>query len=505
MWGGVAGAVVAICLVSTAILLFGPRNNSVATNPAQGAQTSTAEGDGQAKRAVDVVQPRKSDHFVISIEEIATVHAYYRADLRARQAGDVRYIQRNINDQIKKGEKLIEINVPDLVAEVKAKEAVVKQRSREIDLASKQWEIAVAAEKVAQATIGQREADQRAAEATANYRKLRLSRFTELAKNGGVVESVVEEEQRDYLAAQALSESAVEAANKARADYAQAKVNSDAAKTEIDLRKAMYDVGLRDKEMAEAQLGYATISAPFDGVVVARNTDPGDFVQNATTAQTLPLISVARVDMVTISMEVPDGFAPYVSRGAEAEFRVGDVFAHGKITRYSPSIESKDRTMHVEVDLFNGTQEADYRRFVQEHQATWAEERKGSDDPFPVRPEFSGKLVGERKYPLLPGMVGSMRLFLRKFDNVFLIPSDAVFIRSGQTFIAEVVEGKANIVEVDVQADDSALAKVLLVSYKSTPDGEQRVFNELTGGEQIALRGQELKQGEQVAATIKGW
>ncbi len=204
-------------------------------------------------------------------------------------------------------------------------------------------------------------------------------------------------------------------------------------------------------------------------------------------------------------MEVPDGFAPYVSRGAEAEFRVGDVFAHGKITRYSPSIESKDRTMHVEVDLFNGTQAADYQQFEREHQATWAEERKGSDDPFPVRPEFSGKMVGERKYPLLPGMVGSMRLFLRKFDNVFLIPSDAVFIRSGRTFIAEVVDGQANIVEVDVQADDSALAKVLLVSYKSTPDGEQRVFNELTGAEQIALRGQELKQGEQVTATVKGW
>ena len=257
----------------------------------------------------------------------------------------------------------------------------------------------------------------------------------------------------------------------------------------------MKDVAARDKEMVEAQLGYATISAPFDGVIVERNTNPGDFVQNATTAQTPPIISVARVDLVTLSMEVPDGFAPYVTRGADAEFRVGDLFAHGKVTRYSPSIESKDRTMHVEVDLFNGTQAADYEKFERQHQATWAEERKGSDDPFPIRPEFTGKGVEGRRYPLLPGMVGTMRLFLRKFDNVFLIPSEAVFIRSGRTFIAEVIDGKVAIKEVEVQADDSTLAKVLLVDYKSTANGGQRVFSELTGSEQIALRGQEAQRG----------
>ena len=197
-------------------------------------------------------------------------------------------------------------------------------------------------------------------------------------------------------------------------------MNSAASKTEIDLRKAIDDVAKRDKEMAEAQLSYATSLAPFDGVVVERNTSPGDFVQNATTAQTLPLISVDRVDLVTISMEVPDGFAPYVSRGADAEFRVGDLFAHGKVTRYSPSIENNDRTMHVEVDLFNGTNAADYEKFVREHKATWPEERKGADDPFPIRPEFTGKGVLGRSYPLLPGMVGTMRLLLKKFDNVFL-------------------------------------------------------------------------------------
>lgn len=511
IYGGAAGSAVVIGLIVAAILLSGEKSQP---SPAQASQGGAAEpgapsaADQQAAEgphAVDVIQPRRSDHFVISVEEIASVEPYYRADLRARVAGDVGYIQKNINDQVKKGEKLIEIEVPDLVADVSAKEAVIKQRTREVELAEKQWQISLAAVKVAEATVDQRKADQRAAEATAAYRKLRLARFTELAQNKGVVESVVEEENRDYLAAQAAAEGAAAAVKKAQADYDQAKANSDAAQTQIDLAKALESVATHNKELAQAMLSYATIIAPFDGVLVERNTDPGSFIQNATTAQTPPLVSVDRVDLVTISMEVPDGFAPYVSQGAEAEFRVGDLFAHGKVTRYSPSIQSKDRTMHVEVDLFNGTRRADYDRFVAEHKATWPEERKGANDPFPIRPEFTGKILSEGPYPLLPGMVGSMRLFLRKFDNVFLIPSQAVFIRAGRTFVAQVIDGKVKDTEVQVQADDSLLSKVLLVSYKPTPDGEEPAFSELTGKEQIAQNGKELKEGEAVNPVLKGW
>ena len=59
--------------------------------------------------------------------------------------------------------------------------------------------------------------------------------------------------------------------------------------------------------------------------------------------------------------------------------------------------------------------------------------------------------------------------------------------------------------EVDVQAEDNSLSKILLVGYKSSPDSEQKSLTELTGSEQIALRGQELKQGEPVSASLKGW
>lgn len=485
-----------------------PPNQSAAPNgPSEDGSSPAAAQENQEPQAIDVVQPKRSDHFVISVDRIASVQPYYRADLRSRVAGDVGYIQKNINDHVKKGETLVRIDVPDLVAEVNAKQAVIEQRKREVELAQKQYDIALSAESVAKAVIGQREAEHRSAQATEEYRHLEYNRFKDLVsgEHPAAAPAMADEAKRDWAAAQAASQGADQAVKKAQADYAQAQVNAEAANTQIDLQKALFDVAERDKDLADANLSYATITSPFNGVVVERNIDPGSFVQNSATAQTLPLISIARVDLVTISMEVPDGFAPYVSQGAEAEFRVGNLFARGKVTRYSPSIESQDRTMHVEVDLFNGTSKADYARFVQQHKATWAEERKGADDPFPVEPEFTGAVVGGGRYPLLPGMVGEMRLFLQKFDNVFLIPSRAVFGRAGRTFVAQVVDGKVKLTEVQVQADDTMLSKVLVVSYRSTPDGDEPVFSELTGKERIALDGKELKDGETVTPSLKGW
>jgi multidrug resistance efflux pump len=532
-YGGAAGLIVVAGIVCAVVLLScgepaptgsGPGSTtSSAAGPNKSVQTAAsaptetqaavaeaqeppAAQENQEIRPVDVVQPRKSDHFVISVDEVASVHPYYHVDLRAKVSGDCGYIQKNINDQVRKDERLIVIQVPDLVADVNAKKAMIEQRTQEVDLAEKQWRIALAAEQVAKSAIGLSIARQNAAQAMVKYRKLELNRFSELTSQGGAVASMVEEKQRDSEAADADYQAAIEGVDKARADFAEAQANSAAAQTQIDLQTAMKDVAVRDKEKAEALLSYATITAPFDGVIVERNIDPGSFVQSGATTETPPLLSVDRVDLVTVSMDVPDTFAPYVSRGADALVQIGNLFAHGKVTRYSPSIEERNgQNMHVEVDLFNGASQADYNRFVAEHKATWPQERKGADDPFPIRPEYTGQVVSEGRYPLLPGMVARMWLFLRKFDNVFLIPSQAVFARAGRTFIAEVVGGKVKFTEVQVQADDTMLSKVLVVSYKQTANGEEPSFSELTGKELIAEDGRQLKDGELITPTVKGW
>src|SRR5262249_33537139 len=150
------------------------------------------------------------------------------------------------------------------------------------------------------------------------------------------------------------------------------------------------------------------IRAPFPGVITERTVDLGDYVQNATTTRTEPLLSVARTDVVTVGMKVPDNDAPFVGPDTEAVIQLDDFAGteiHARVTRSSSSIHGADKTMRVEVDLFNGTQE-EYRAYVARSLNTflspvghglpealplvallnqhWRGDFKGSGDSFPM-------------------------------------------------------------------------------------------------------------------------
>src|SRR5205823_6922739 len=129
---------------------------------------------------------------------------------------------------------------------------------------------------------------------------------------------------------------------------------------------------------------------------------------------------------------------------------------HARVTRFSSSIHDADRTMRVEVDLFNGD-ETRYRRFVARSVAgslsplghdcfgegltlraasvyLWRSQSKGSGETFPARPRWTGSSAEYHR--LLPGMSGYMRLLLQKFENTYLIPASAVFSRGGKLYIS---------------------------------------------------------------------
>ncbi len=66
-------------------------------------------------------------------------------------------------------------------------------------------------------------------------------------------------------------------------------------------------------------LGYARIEAPFDGIVTRRNVDTGDLTQPGRRRR--PLFVVARSDVVTITVDVPEAFATEVNPGDRADGR----------------------------------------------------------------------------------------------------------------------------------------------------------------------------------------
>src|SRR5579885_2461312 len=58
--------------------------------------------DDEVRIAVKAVRPRRDPGFVISVQELASVEAYFTADLYSRVAGSVKYIQKDIGNRVAK-------------------------------------------------------------------------------------------------------------------------------------------------------------------------------------------------------------------------------------------------------------------------------------------------------------------------------------------------------------------------------------------------------------------
>jgi hypothetical protein len=198
----------------------------------------------------------------------------------------------------------------------------------------------------------------------------------------------------------------------------------------------------------------------------------------------------------------------------------------GTVTRFSPSIQNKDRTMRVEADLFNGS-EGDRNRLISQLQSAslaplcaadplglaaraiagknmLSKLQKADADNFPLSAPLS---AAAPKTPLLPGMTGTMKLYLTDFRSGYVLPSTAIYSRSGTPYVLVVEDGVTKQKPVQVQVNDGRVAKIVFVTRRRDAAGMSHdEITELTGNELIvAGRQLEIGEGQQVNANVHNW
>jgi multidrug resistance efflux pump len=492
----------------------------------------TDEEDAEEKPPiVKAVHPKRDKKFIISVQQLCTVEAFYESDLYSRVAGKVKFVQKDLGNPVTADEIVIELDAPELVQEVLQKDAVIVQREQELRLAKSQVKTARAMIEVSEATIEQREAELEAAHETCELRESRWKRMVNLKKDGNVVDQgVVDEFKRDFKSAQAACDAARAAIRRAQADLTEKESNLELALVEVQLKEAAIKAAEKDRDRSAAMLEFARIRAPFNGVITDRKVDAGYFVQNATTSRVEPLMTIARTDLVTVVMKVPDNAAPFVKKDTEAIIQINElpgILIRGRVTRFSPSIQNRDRTMRVEIDFFNGT-EKDYEAYKSRvvagclsvvgqselcggltmaaaSRTAWTQNVKSINDPFPLLPMGLTKLSEDHKF--LPGMSGYMRLDLNHFKDAYLIPSGAVYSLGGRTYVLEIRDGVSYQVPVRVQMNDGRLAKIVKVESEANPEhGKPEDLREFTGDEIIVLSRQvEIGHGKKVQLSLESW
>lgn len=131
---------------------------------------------------------------------------------------------------------------------------------------------------------------------------------------------------------------------------------------DLDVRLSEYKTAQADVALAEAtvqgwlvQKQLATVTAPFAGVITARNIDIGDLV-DAGNSEQLPMFRLASIEALRVNIDVPQKYVPQVNLTSTATLKVPEYPATEfsvVAQRSSYAIDRESGTARIELRLDN--------------------------------------------------------------------------------------------------------------------------------------------------------
>lgn len=355
----------------------------------------------------------------------ATVHAYYRAQIYAKVSGYLSELKADIGKSVEKDQPLGIISMPEMAKSREKLEANIRRYEAEEGKAAAVIKLGTAQVTSAKASLDRAQADVATAVAQLKGDKSELDRVTDLVAQRAVAARLLDEAKQKHESSESAKESADAAMKAVAAAVTVAEEQEAVAKAEETAAKAMTDVARRELDALDEMIGYATLKAPFDGVVTHRHVDPGDLVGNSKSANSSqPLFEVSHVQLLRVRIAVPETEAPLANEGDAVSLSLrsfpGRTFDK-PIKRIAKSLDQSTRTMQVEVDLEN--------------------------------PDGL----------LLPGMYGEATISLEEMPNAMVLPATAVrFDEKGNSSVYVVgSDSTITVVPVTTGYDDGKQIQIL--------------------------------------------
>ncbi|HSZ32250.1 MAG TPA: efflux RND transporter periplasmic adaptor subunit [Puia sp.] len=243
-------------------------------------------------------------------------------------------------------------------------------------------------------------------------------------------ESAVKSREAIYLASKANYDRLVETSKTPGTispndlEQAVARKNSDYAQLQA--------AQSAQREISQTE-NYLQIRAPFNGVITARNVNPGAYVGPSGKGSEFPLFNLQEQKKLRLVLSVPEAYTSYLSQKNAVSFTVkslpGQPFK-AVINRLSGSIDSRLRSQRVEMDVINNDKK------------------------------------------LLPGMVAEVNLPLPGTDSTFIVPKTAVVNSTESVYIIRVVNNQTQRVEIKTGRDANDLIEI----YGKLNEGDQLLF-----------------------------
>ena len=334
-----------------------------------------------------------------------------QVEVKSKASGIVEKLYVDINNVVHKGQPLAQLDEQEISDQVAAQRAQLGAAEANVT----NFEAALDQDKV------------NAAAPDLPMYKVTLDRNTEMVKQGLVPQQNLDNANRDYLAALT------------KRDSSKAQIGVDNAK----LKQARAQVAQSEASLKqlEEQLGYTTIVAPMDGVVLSRDVEIGDAVSSILVlGSTATLVmTVGDTTEVYVKGKVDEADIAHVYMGQPARIKVEsfrDRYFQGKVTKISPMGVEKDNvtTFEVRVSINNPGGElkaqmtANAEILLDEHKnvltvpenAVVYDNQKNTTVEIPDKKEKEGKRKISVKVGLSNGSVTEILSGLKEGDQVVL-------------------------------------------------------------------------------------
>jgi RND family efflux transporter MFP subunit len=258
--------------------------------------------EGAALKTVPVAKASRAN-LTKDISLYAEFRPYQEIMVHAKVSGYVQSIRVDIGDHVQAGEPLAQLEVPELNDDVNRASAALAKSREEVKRAD------------------------------ADYRDAHLAyqRLWEVAKAHPTLVA-----QQDLDAAKDRDEAM-------EGTLGSARQNVQELQAELRREQTLVD--------------YATITAPFSGIITKRFADTGALIQAGTTSdsQAMPLVELAEDSLLRLDFPVPESAVPEIHVGVPVAVTVDalhETFT-GRISRYSGRIDVSTRKMETEVEVPN--------------------------------------------------------------------------------------------------------------------------------------------------------
>lgn len=190
----------------------------------------------------------------------------------------------------------------------------------------------------------------------------------------------------------------------------------------------------------KTEVGKADIYAPFDGIIIKKQAERGEWVEAGK-----PIAILARADFMDAIVDVPEAVMASVKKGMDMEVKSAGKVYKGKVTAIVPSGEIKTRTFPIKIRIKNDS-------------------------------------------TLAEGMEARVSLPTGEAIEALIVPRDAVITKFGTTAVFAVKESKA------------AMIPVKVIGYEGNIAGVEA--EGLTEGMSVVIKGNErLSDGQDVKIT----